>query len=87
MIHNDGKFIDIILLDFKKAYDKVSHPKFLLKLKAIVISGNVLSLIHYFSYNRIQCGKVNLRYSCISRIESGFHGTQSLDYVWFILMT
>ena len=89
MIHNDDKFIDIIFIDFKKPFDKVSHPKFLLKLKAIVISGNVLSLIHYFSYNRIQCGKVNLRYSSFSRIESGFHGTLSLDhcYVWFILMT
>ena len=41
MIQNDGKFIDIIFIDFKKAYDKMSHPKFLLKLKAIVISGNV----------------------------------------------
>ena len=85
MIHNDDKFIDIIFIDFKKPFDKVSHPEFLLKLKAIVISGNVLSLIHYFSYNRIQCGKVNLRYSCLSWIESGFHSTQSLDYVWYYI--
>jgi len=33
--------LDTIYLDFKKAFDKVSHPKLLLKLRSIGISGDL----------------------------------------------
>ena len=38
---NDNKFIDIIYFDFKKAFDKVSDRKLLVKIKDIGISGNI----------------------------------------------
>ena len=31
---NKGKSVDLVLLDFAKAFDKVSHEKLLLKLEA-----------------------------------------------------
>ena len=37
---------DVVYFDFKKAFDSVSRPKLLVKLKAYGITGNLLSLIH-----------------------------------------
>ena len=49
---NDNKFIDIIYFDFKKAFDKVSHRKLLVKIKDIGISGNIYNWIESFLTNR-----------------------------------
>ena len=43
-----------IYLDFQKAFDKVSHPKLLLKLKTLGISGNFLNWIEAFLTKRTQ---------------------------------
>ena len=45
---NDNKYIDIVYFDFKKAFDKVSHIKLLIKLKDIGIAGNILKWIECF---------------------------------------
>ena len=49
---NDNKYIDIVYFDFKKAFDKVSHIKLLIKLKDIGIAGNILKWIECFLINK-----------------------------------
>ena len=47
-----GKQTDLILLDFSKAFDKVSHSKLLWKLYQYGIRGNALSWIRTFLGDR-----------------------------------
>ena len=47
-----GRQIDIILLDFSKAFDKVSHSKLIWKLHQCGIHGHVLSWIRAFLGSR-----------------------------------
>ena len=42
---DDGNDVDIVYLDFCKAFDCISHQCILFKLKAYGISGNVLNWI------------------------------------------
>ena len=49
-----GKQTDLILLDFSKAFDKVSHSKLLWKLHQYGIRGNALSWIRAFLGDRSQ---------------------------------
>ena len=39
---NSGKQADVILLDFKKAFDKVTHTRLLHKLQQYGIRGTIL---------------------------------------------
>ena len=55
----EHKFIDIIYIDYAKAFDKVSHTKLLVKLCNIGISGNILSWIKSFLFNRSQQVTIN----------------------------
>ena len=50
-----GQQTDIILLDFSKAFDKVSHTKLLFKLHQHGITQNNLSWIKAFLLGRSQC--------------------------------
>lgn len=49
-----GKQIDAILLDFSKAFDKVSHKKLIAKLDFYGVRGNILMWIADFLRNRSQ---------------------------------
>ena len=46
--------IDLVLLDFSKAFDKVNHLKFLLKLSQHGVKGNTLNWIQPFLLGRTQ---------------------------------
>lgn len=46
--------VDIIYLDFEKAFDRVSHPKILLKLKSILQNDSLHSWIEAYLSNREQ---------------------------------
>ena len=46
---DDGNDVDIVYLDFCKAFDCVPHQCILFKLKAYGISGNVLNWIMDFN--------------------------------------
>ena len=50
----EGQQTDLILLDFSKAFDKVSHEKLLLTLHQYGIRGNVLYWVKAFLSNRFQ---------------------------------
>ena len=52
---NAGNSVDVIYLDFAKAFDNVVHSKFLLKLAAYGISGNLLAWIKCFLTDRFHC--------------------------------
>jgi hypothetical protein len=52
----------LILLDFSKAFDKVSHVKVLLKMHNYGIRGQTLKWIKHFLDNRVQ--SVILNGSC-----------------------
>ena len=42
---DEGSQVDIIYLDFQKAFDKVPHQRLLLKLKAQVIGDGIINWI------------------------------------------
>ena len=42
---DEGSPVDIIYLDFQKAFDRVSHQRLLLKLKAHVIGDGIIDWI------------------------------------------
>ena len=51
---NKGKSVDFVLLDFAKAFDKVSHEKLLLKLEAYGIDSILVRGVKGFLSNRRQ---------------------------------
>ena len=51
---NKGKSVDLVLLDFAKAFDKVSHEKLLLKLEAYGINDILVRWVNGFLSNRRQ---------------------------------
>ena len=67
-----GKQIDLILLDFSKAFDKVAHEKLLLKLHQYGIRGDTLNWIKDFLDNRKQTVVINGINSDEVPVSSGF---------------
>ena len=60
---------DVIYVDFKKAFDSVSHEKLLAKLEAYGLKGNLLSWIKNFLTGRTQrvcLGKSNSEYAFVT---------------------
>ena len=51
---DEGHNVDVVYLDFAKAFDKVPHKRLLLKLEAHGISGNVLGWIQSWLAGRTQ---------------------------------
>ena len=49
--------IDVVYLDFKKAFDSVPHERLLIKLETYSITGNVLLLIRSFLEERVRLGR------------------------------
>ena len=47
--------VDMLVLDFSKAFDTVPHQRLIAKLKQHGISGNILNWINSFLTNRTQC--------------------------------
>ena len=69
---NDKKEqIDMIILDFSKAFDKVSHKLLLLKLKGMGITGDIHTWIRSFLSGRSQRVVVNGEYSDSATVDSG----------------
>ena len=51
---DDGSPVDAVYLDFQKAFDKVPHQRFLLKLKAHGICNDVINWIEKWLTHRRQ---------------------------------
>ena len=61
---DEGKAVDIVYLDFKKAFDKVPHRRLLAKVRACGVAGQVAKLIANWLCDRKQRVAVGGRMSC-----------------------
>ena len=70
---SEGKQIDVILLDFSKAFDKVPHERLIHKLHNYGVRNNTLSWIRSFLQNRKQLVMVVLEgeRSTVTDVDSG----------------
>ena len=68
---DEGSPVDIIYLDFQKAFDKVPHQRLLLKLKAHGIGDGIIDWIEQWLTDRIQCFVVDREVSNWKSVLSG----------------
>ena len=76
--------VDLIYLDFKKAFDKVPHKRLLKKLRGYGIRGKIYSWIKEFLTNRRQRVVVNDQYSECKKVTSGIPQSLVLGPILFI---
>jgi len=78
-LHNQVAYID-----FSRAFDFVSHPKLLHKLKSYGLNGSLLHWISFLS-NRIHCTRVGNAYSSFKHIRSGVVQGGCLGQLLFLI--
>lgn len=66
-----GEPVDVVYLDFQKAFDKVPHKRLLLKIKNYGIGGNILAWVEDWLTNRKQRVGINGSYSGWQPVTSG----------------
>ena len=55
---DQGEPVDVLYLDFNKAFDTVPHQRLLLKLKSSGVNGKALQFIESFLLDRVQRVKI-----------------------------
>ena len=68
--------VNIIYLDFQKAFDKVPHQRLLLKLKAYGIADSIIDWIEQWLTDRRQYVVIDGEVSNWKSIFSGYHKNQ-----------
>ena len=68
-----GEAVDIVYLDFRKAFDSVPHERLLAKLVSYGISGSILLWIRNFLSERVQQVRVGEAKSTEAKVISGKH--------------
>lgn len=83
--HDDGEPVDVIYLDFLKAFDRVPHDRLLYKLEHLGIRGNLHSWISCFLKNRQAVVRVNKTHSKPFKSTSGVPQGSVLGPLLFII--
>ena len=81
-----GKQIDIALLDFSKAFDKVSHQRVNNELNVFGIRDKTLNWISSFLHNRTQLVLLDNVKSSTTSVDSGVHQRNNPWTITFSLL-
>jgi len=84
-LFEEGESVDIIYLDFKKAFDSVPHKRLLSKLKSYGIVGNVFKWVKDFLSGRSQRVRVGRDFSDSAEVLSGIPQGSILGPILFTI--
>ena len=83
---SSGNNVDVVYLDFSKAFDVVDHHILLRKLKKVGISGKIAIWIHNFITDRRQTVSVKRKLSRSEKVKSGVPQGSCLGPILFLIM-